>query len=250
MNVLMLTVALLGVSVFDEPFIEASQAFNAGDYEGAATRYERLITEGVTQAPVFYNLGNTYYRMGELGRAIANYERALHVDPGFQQAAYNIERAIDDTQRKLPRPLGPAWEQSLLFWHGGLRPRTTLLLAGIAWLSFWAIVALRTWRPYRYLRSVAVVLIILSALLAFSAWSKAHPPQLAVVSVKTAPVRNSTDESAPLRFELFDGDRVRLEETRGDWARVATANGERGWCAVESITVVGPPYPLADEDAS
>ena len=59
MTALVLTVALLGASVFDEPFIQASQAYNAGDYEDAAARYERLIAEGVTQVPVFYNLGNT-----------------------------------------------------------------------------------------------------------------------------------------------------------------------------------------------
>ena len=39
-------------------------------YRQSAEAYEALIAQGAHNGKIYYNLGNTYYRLGDLGRAI------------------------------------------------------------------------------------------------------------------------------------------------------------------------------------
>ena len=77
---------LIAASAFDETFDRATDAYHAGDYPSAVVSLEQLVDQGVVEAPVFFNLGNAYYRQGMLAPAIANYERALQVEPGMAEA--------------------------------------------------------------------------------------------------------------------------------------------------------------------
>jgi hypothetical protein len=115
-------------------------------------------------------------------------------------------------------------------------------LAILCWLAFWTMLALRTWKPIRYLYAAAAVLAILSLAFTASAWAKAHPIDLAVAVVDKAPVRFGMSDSETVRFELFDGDRVAVDRRQDGWARVTTVGGERGWTRVGNLVFVGPPY--------
>lgn len=69
----------------------ADSAFVEKEYFKAIALYnEALATEGVSSS-VYYNIGNAYYRVGQPGRAVLNYERALRVDPTNRQARLNLD---------------------------------------------------------------------------------------------------------------------------------------------------------------
>ena len=77
----------------DERFAEAQRAYVDRDYDTAIARYEALAAGGAASADVQYNLGNAYFRAGRLGRAMLAYERALALDPGMDDARYNLDVA-------------------------------------------------------------------------------------------------------------------------------------------------------------
>ncbi|HOE65802.1 MAG TPA: tetratricopeptide repeat protein [Candidatus Hydrogenedentes bacterium] len=228
---------------FNDVFDRATSAYNRGDFAGAIQGYEQLVAERVNDPAVFYNLGNAYYRTGRLGVAIANYERALRLDPHFEDAQQNLDHCLDKTKRRLARPLPPDWEQSLLFWHYGIGEGTTRALAILSWSAFWAILGLRRWRNVRYLGVTAALIGVAAAGLGASAWAKAHPEELAVAMAETVPVFYTTSDSGTVRFELYEGDRVQVVDRRGDeWLRVRTIDGEQGWASRKQMMAVGPPY--------
>lgn len=246
MNVLALTTAVvLGAGTFDTIYQTGVQAYEEGDYHTAAESFEQLIAEGVVDPAVFYNLGNAYYRAGEVGPAIANYERALQLRPGLVVARENLVRAVNATERRLSKPAPPAWEQSLLFWHDTLTPQAAYWAAIVCWFAFWTALAVRRFKSVKYLRIAALVLLVLSAAFATSLYAKSHPQQLAVASEHRVPVHYDTDTEETVRFELYEGDRVLVDERRDGWARVVTAHGERGWAQAGNLTFVGPPYESA-----
>ena len=239
----LLFIALVScANLYNEAFDEGTAAYHRGDYPAAIEKYEQLIGESVAAAAVFYNLGNAYYRGGHIGPAIANYERALQLNPSFDNARENRDKAVRETKRQLARPLPAEWEQSLLFWHYGLGRMTTDFLAALFWIAFWAVLAIRQWRPIPYTRRAALVLGLLALAFGASAWAKAHPAQLAVANDDPVPVRYATDETSTVRFELYAGDRVTVDKRMNGWARVTTIDGERGWARDSSLTFVGPPY--------
>jgi len=242
MTVTACVVLVLGANVYDATFDEAASAYEAGRYAEAVNRYEQLVSESVVDAAVFYNLANAYYRNGRVPAAIANYERALQVNPRFRQARQNLDTAVQATQQRLARPLPADWEQSLLFWHYNLTPRETYYVAACLWGAFWVVLGMRQWRPLRYTRRAALGLGLLAAAFGASAWVKAHPAELAVASLETVPVHYGTGDDETVRFELHAGDRVTVERHASGWARVTTVDGERGWAREEGLLFVGPPY--------
>ena len=129
MTSLLLCALIAGTSVYTDTFNDANKAYLADDYHKAISLYEQLVSERITDPVVFYNLANAYYRTGQLAPAIANYERALQLDHRFDNARENLNTAVQQTQHRLERPLPPAWEQSVLFWHYGLPQRMTFMLA-------------------------------------------------------------------------------------------------------------------------
>lgn len=78
---------------------EAEAAYAAERYDDAISLYlQSLKTEGVS-SDLYYNLGNCYYRSGDLGYAIYYYEKALLLNPNNEEARTNLnfvnEKQID-----------------------------------------------------------------------------------------------------------------------------------------------------------
>ncbi|MCL4694456.1 MAG: tetratricopeptide repeat protein [Candidatus Hydrogenedentes bacterium] len=242
MTVLAIVSLIHGATVFNSAFDRANAAFLEDDFQTAIKGYEQLVSDGVADADLFYNLGNAYYRAGRLGPAIANYERALHLRPDFESADRNLAQCLGETQRQLSAPLPPPWQQALLFWHSGLTPKASLVVALACWILVWALLAIRLkWRR-PYLRRAAVISAVVAVMFGLSSWVKEHPPLLAVANNDNVPVRYGIGPDETLRFELFAGDRVVVERRADGWIRVATAGGERGWVEEDELTLVGPPY--------
>ena len=71
-------------------FSQGNAFYAAGDFAGAAGAYEAQVRRGEYTANLFYNLADAYYRQGNRGRAVLNYQRALILDPSHAEAAANL----------------------------------------------------------------------------------------------------------------------------------------------------------------
>src|SRR6266571_7328281 len=80
----------------DDAFANANQEFAQGHFKEAISDYEALIRDGQWSANVFYDLGNAYFRAGDFGRAILNYERALALERHHPEATANLQIARDE----------------------------------------------------------------------------------------------------------------------------------------------------------
>lgn len=241
-TVLITIAAVLGANVFNKTFDEAVLAYGEGNYEAATAQFEQLVASGVVDADVFYNLGNAYYRQGALGPAIANYERALQLEPNSAYIRENLVRAVNDTRRRMSGPRPSELEQGFFFWHYNLSAAATRNLAIVFWYTFWALLAVRLLWKTPFVRTGAVVVGVAAAAFGASAWVKAYPDMVVVANDVRVPVRYGTNETETVRFELYEGDRVLAEEVTEGWVRVATTDGDRGWAQREQFTFVGPPY--------
>src|SRR2546430_15369512 len=87
------------VSAADESaFAKANQAYTEARFQEAAEGYENLIQSDQWNATLFHDLGNAYYRLGNFGKAILNYERALALDPRQPEADAKLRLARDEAR--------------------------------------------------------------------------------------------------------------------------------------------------------
>ncbi|MBN1447443.1 MAG: tetratricopeptide repeat protein, partial [Bacteroidetes bacterium] len=75
----------------EEIFREAVELYKQADYTGTIELLEELQRNGYGSFPVHYNLGNAYYKNGELAKSILHYERALLHDPGNEDVLHNLK---------------------------------------------------------------------------------------------------------------------------------------------------------------
>src|SRR5256885_5435373 len=96
--VILLLSACSAFAQADANFSRANDEYARGQFQEAVHDYESLVQAHEWSAPLFYNLGNAYFRSGDLGRAILNYERALALEPQHPESLANLTVARDDAR--------------------------------------------------------------------------------------------------------------------------------------------------------
>ena len=86
-------------------FAEANAAYFAGDYDAAAAGYERLVSAGVDDADVSFNLATAHAKARRYGQAIRWYERALWLAPGDDDAERGLAVDARGQVTRLPHVL-------------------------------------------------------------------------------------------------------------------------------------------------
>lgn len=221
---------------------QAKTAYEAGNYEEAASLYESLVKEGYQSADLFYNIGNAYYRSDNLGKAILNYERALKWDPGFLDAGSNLDLANDRMQSQmepLPEFFVTAWYyktgQSLSSntWAiGGI----LLLFFGVVGLVIWLLGANRSLRKWSFLSGLA--LIVVSIVMITFAFSRSHNDDhssYAIVMVQEALLLNSISGEEQSTAVLPEGAKVKITGKRDNWLKVRAMDGKEGWLPAHQV---------------
>ncbi|WP_449437698.1 tetratricopeptide repeat protein [Pedobacter steynii] len=74
-------------------FAKGNGQYAKAQYKEAAQSYEEVLKDGYKSADVYFNLGNAYYKMGEMAPAILYYEKAYKLTPGDQEISLNLQLA-------------------------------------------------------------------------------------------------------------------------------------------------------------
>jgi len=212
----------------DAEFAKANQEFTQGHFKEAISGYEALIRAGQWSANVFYDLGNAYFRTGDFGRAILNYERALALERHHPEATANLQIARDETHALEIQPSGP--ERYLQFASVN---QYSIAAATAFWLAIFAMFAL-IFKRRRSARAIAVsiccLLVLAVAVYAIFTLERGSKGQaLAVVTGKDVQARLATADTANSVLALPVGSEIKILSTRGDWIYAALPNNLRGW---------------------
>ena len=216
---------------------QANQAYDNNDFAAAAETYKRLLDTGAECGEVLYNIGNCYFRMDRLGMALAYYEGARRFMPRNRNLLDNIALTESRTMDRIVTPTFQAVVQRVFFWHYRLTAREislTVLAANAAfWVSLGFLAVVRR-RVVRVVVGVAGVILILSACSYVLRQIDRRGLGRAVVTAEEAQVRTGPGDYA-VTFNLHDGTRVKLVDTREGWYQIQLADGKRGWIEAESV---------------
>ncbi|MFP4474865.1 MAG: hypothetical protein ACLFOY_04850 [Desulfatibacillaceae bacterium] len=225
-------------------FLEANKAYTGGEYARAAGLYEKVIDQGPVGGDVFYNLGNAYLRMEELGRAILNYEKARVLMPRNPDLDYNLRYARDKREDEAaPVESGAGWAFSWLSSATGGEVFWTVAAIN---LLFFAMLTLRLWVRAEWTFYAFIALAILWCMAVFfgsAKWYLATHDDRGVVVAERIEVRAGPDENDTVLFALHAGSVVRCEGVEGDWRLVRFDQDKRGWTPRSGVEQVRPLFP-------
>jgi tetratricopeptide (TPR) repeat protein len=212
----------------DSEFAKANEEYAKGHFKEAISGYEGLIRAGQWSANVFYDLGNAYFRTGDFGRAILNYERALALQRHHPEATANLQIARDEARAL---EMHPSWlERYLQFASVN---QYTIAAAVAFWIAAFCFATLIfTRRRSATMVTLLLVMLLVFAGAIFATWQLDRGSKggaLAVVTGRDVQARLATADTANSVLALPPGSAVKILSTRGDWTYAALPNSLRGW---------------------
>src|SRR5436190_1096226 len=221
----------------DAEFAKANQEFAQGHFKEAISGYEALIRSGQWSANVFYDLGNAYFRTGDFGRSILNYERALALERHHPEATANLQIARDEAHALEIQP--SSLERYLQFASVN---EYSIAAATAFWLAIFAMFVL-IFKQRRSARAIAVsiscLLVLAIAVYAIFTLERGSKGQaLAIVTGKDVQARLATADTANSVLALPAGSEIKILSTRGDWIYAALPNNLRGWIPAKNAEQV------------
>ena len=224
---------------------KADSLYAAEHYQEAAKQYEALLKQGVS-SDLYYNLGNCYYRMDDITRAVLNYERAQLLSPGDRDIRLNLQMARSKTIDKIV----PESEMFFVTWYHSLvnlmsvdgwarMALVSLVIAIILALAY--LFSDRIWlrKVGFFVGLLFLVVFALSNLFAYQQKQALVERSGAIVirsaaTVKSTPANNGTD-----LFILHEGTKVTItDNTMKEWCEIRVADGKEGWLPTKDLEVI------------
>lgn len=211
-------------------FAQANADYAEGNYTEAASKYEQIIADSPS-AEAYYNLGNAYFKQGELAQSILSYERALRINPSYDDAKYNLlfaqSRIVDNIEDThsfflsnwLKAIRNACSEQTWIILSIAL---FIVMLIGFFLFAFSQTVWVR--KTAFYSSVVALVISVVACVNAGSLHQRDTVRSEAIITQGIVNVKSSPDRSGTDLFTVHEGTKVEITETLGDWCCVHVGN--------------------------
>lgn len=246
LGILTVSAAWLSAQDADSLWNQAVKDYTEENYQEALAGFTALEADGYVSRELYYNIGNCYYKLGNsLGQSILYYERALKLDPSYEDAQVNLAIAREYTLDRIDE----VPEFILLTWIKAFRD--TVSSDAWAWiaLALFLVTAVMVLlfrfggspalRKTAFALAVAALLMtIISAVFAFNLRSGLESDGEAVVTVPVSSVKSSPGSTDQSLFILHEGTKVAVMDSLGEWYRIELSDGRQGWLEAEDIEII------------
>ena len=200
----------------------------------AVSLYEQILKSGRASPAVYFNLGNAFFKAGQIGRAINAYHQARGMAPRDPDVLANLQFARNQVQGATFSP--STWQR----WLGVLSLNEWTLLAAAAVWALLLLLVVPQLRPAlsRSLRNWTITLglaaVCLCGCLAADFYS-IRVKSTAVVIARDAVLHQSPLAESPGSLTLHDGAEVVILDRKDNWLQVTPAPHQFGWAQIADV---------------
>lgn len=223
----------------------ADSAYIRNDFTTAIQIYEMILRTGES-ADIYYNLGNSYYKVGDIAKAILNYERALILKPANKDIRSNLEIARGKTVDKVtdvPELFFITWLKSITnsmgiqSWAIIAISFFLLFIVSIYFFFFSTkIVARKTFFSLALFFLVFCVIANISA--AFQRRVRLNRMNAIIISPSVT-IRSTPNDNGTSLFILHEGRKVFIkDDSMKDWKEIQLEDGNVGWVKKNDLEVI------------
>lgn len=227
------------------PISEANALYQKGEYQKAIQSYQFVLDTHLEAPEIYFNLGNAYYKTGQIAPAILNYERAKLLSPEDKDIQYNLELA----QKHVLDKLEVLPDLFINRWFSGIRNSFSAewwsyLSIGFFFLclcfaSFYLYSNKAGIKKAGFLfASVSLVFSIVFFSFASIKTDEMTVREHAIIFSPSVTIKGSPDESGTDLFLLHEGTKVKVIDRLGDWRNIQLIDGNEGWLKKEDIEMI------------
>lgn len=245
-NIVYLFLLITQVFFAQSSFEKGNALYQKGQYQQAVDVYENIIKEDkLHSAELYFNLGNSYYKLNKVAPSIYNYEKALVLQPNDPDVLNNLKFAkkltIDEI-KEIPK-VGFA---KLIQNFTGIFDYNTwakisigiafaFLLSFIGYYFSQRTLAKRIYFVGMFVLFLALLLSVSAAITERNHYNNDRP---AIVFAELSEVRSEPQKAGAAIILLHEGAKVYVIESVGQWKKIELTDGNEGWIDASTIKEV------------
>lgn len=229
----------------DELFNNANDLYKNENIKEAIELYKKIESQGIVSSELYYNLGNSYYKLNKVGPSIYYYEKALKINPFNKDVKNNLvfaKRLALDNVAELPKTVfqkfNKNWLQKLSYNDWAIAAVVFSFLGSLLFLFFYFSDSPSKKRFYFMTSTLSFLLLIFSFLITYNQYTISKKNKLAIVFATKTAVRNAPTLNSEEVFTLHEGTKVIVLDSLDDWRKIKLADGKLGWIIANEIKLL------------
>jgi tetratricopeptide (TPR) repeat protein len=242
-NILYLFLLISQVFFAQNSFEKGNTLYKNGEYQQAIDVYESIIKEDKQQsAELYFNLGNSYYKLNKVAPSIYNYEKALVLKPNDPETLNNLKFAkkltIDEIKEVPKVGFAKLIQNFTGIFNYNTWAKISVAIAFVFLLCFIGYYFSQLTLSKRiYFIGMFILLVALFLSVAAGMSEKDHfdNDRPAIVFAEISEVRSEPQKAGSPIFLLHEGAKVYVKETLLNWKKIELTDGTEGW--IDSSTI-------------
>lgn len=245
-NIVYLFLLISQVFFAQSSFEKGNALYQKGQYQQAVDTYESIIKEDKQQsAELYFNLGNSYYKLNKVAPSIYNYEKALVLKPHDPDVLNNLKFAKKLTIDEIKEVPKVGFAKLIQNFTGIFNYNTWAKISvGIsfafllAFIGYYFSQLTLSKRIYFIGMFVLLVALLLSVSAGMSQKNHFDNDRPAIVFAELSEVHSEPRKAGSAILLLHEGAKVYVKETIGQWKKIELTDGTEGWIDGSTIKEV------------
>lgn len=231
-RVLLLFIFLVLFSqIFANSIDDAITLYTGGDYEKALEIF--LTYEDNNNPDLLYNIGNSYFKLNQLGKSILYYKRALKNDPNHTLAKNNLEKTLEIIPDKIEKQKTPGTKVFFekIYYLFSLNSIAIIILFMVSLSVLLLIIIILKEKKSIPIFFLFLLLFFISifSLLGYIRYQELISENKAVLIKSEAIAYSGPSAEFVQVFTIHEGHIFTIEKNEGDWSQIKLLNGLSGW---------------------
>lgn len=229
----------------DALFNRATEAYNKGNYDKAIAYYLEIIENGQHSAALYFNLGNSYYKLDQVAPSIYYFEKALLLKPNDFEIKTNLNYAKNmtlDAIEVMPKTglskVYDAFIGFLSFDQWAYLAVSCMVLFTILYIAFYYFRYATRKRIALISALISLFVAIIAIVFAFVQYNAILADQPAIVFADEVVIKSEPNDRSLEVFRLHEGTKLKVIEELNDWKKIKIADGKTGWLSSNDIKML------------
>ncbi len=229
----------------DSLFVSANNLYKNGKFEEAIKKYKKIESQKLVSSALYYNLGNSFYKLNKVGPSIYYYEKALKLDPLNNDVKNNLifaKRLALDNIEELPQTIfqkiNTNYLQKISYNQWAIVAVSFSFLASLLFLLFYFAQIPQKKRLYFITSIVSFIFLMISLSITYNQYNFSKNNKEAIVFAEKTEIRNAPTLNSEEVFTLHEGTKVLVLDEVDNWKKIKIVDGKLGWIIAEDIKLL------------
>ncbi len=245
---ILIYIILAGSVLFTQSVVETDSLYKIGNqamlqenFETAVENYEQILNRGESHPDLYYNLGNAYYRLNQIGNAVWAYEKGLQIAPRDKDLRFNLSLVNTRVRDRIEIP------KTMLFLeqYRALKKSITLidiiLIASTIFMLGAFIYFLKKYYRWQsiWISRMVITFFMMSFVVHLMALDKyfeiSDTKEVVIVQSEVDIYSAPFERSETVLFKLHEGVKAELTQEQPGWLEIILIDGKKGWIQTEKV---------------